>query len=117
MFAVILRSELARIVLAVTFTFTTTWAWCYVDKVYAVRAAKDGLATKVEVQALKAEAEEARRLAALAEVAFRNLTAEVDRAEANEQIAKEELENYVKENEINSTCLVDNNLVKRLRNR
>lgn len=117
MIAPILKSRILTTLAAVVITFTTTWAWCYVDKVYAVRAAVDGLATKVETEALKAEAEEARRLAAAATIALRSLNAEVDRAEADAQVAKEELEKYEKENAVNSDCLVDDQLASELHNR
>lgn len=91
--------------------------WHYIDRAVAVRNAQQALADEVtiasqaaQLEALdaKLQAEEEARVALRVEVAI---------AEAEANLSKQELEQYVSENDVNADCVVDGAVIKRLRNR
>lgn len=112
MLSIILRSRLAWAAIA----FSLAMSWHYIDKAAAVRSAEKELADLAQIESLTSLVKELQRREGIARRAGDNLRAKASEAEQTALQAEKELEDYVKTTLQNAECVVDSNLLDRLRN-
>lgn len=92
------------------------YAWHHIDKAGAVRSAEEAQADKLQIISLTSLVKELERREGIARRAGQNLRAKASQAEELALQAEKELEEYVKTTSQNAECVVDSNLLGKLRN-
>lgn len=110
-------NKYAVLAIGLFFGLSAALTWHYIDKAAAVRSAKQELADKVLIETQRAQLEELERRAQVAEEARLALEKQVAVAEADAAQATQELEEYERSTEVNSSGVVDSSVLDRLRNR
>jgi len=111
----LMKSRVAVFVLAAVIVLGGLFTWHKADKIQAVRQAREGYVTRAELASTRAELEELRRRKFVADRARRHLNLEIAKARVQSEAAEQELEHYV--STIEDSCVVQPDILDRLRNR
>lgn len=111
----IIASRVGILVVAFGAAAIALLLWHHFDKSSAVRKAVNEFVAHAELVSLRVEKEELRRRRAVTDRANRRFSAEIQQAYADAEAAAEELADYV--STVADSCVVDADLLKRLRNR
>lgn len=115
MIGLVLRSRAACSLLVLAAVLGGFFVWHKVDRTSAVHRAVAEYVARSELTAIRVELDELKRRKVVSDSAKRELQTEIEMANALAEAAVEELEQYVSTVETN--CVVDADLVKRLRDR
>lgn len=112
MLSILLKSRIAWAAIA----FGLAMIWHEVDKSVAIRSAEEAQADKLQIASLTSLVKELQRREGIARRAGENLRTKASEAELIALQVEKELEEYVKTTNQNAECVVDSDLLGRLRN-